>query len=103
MGDDSLCHLDGVSTLFEEHNEYGDLADDEESTVAMLGESNAEDKREPIVQSTPKTVHWETAIKSFKIAAGVAGVGLALYVAYKYFKWLWNSVDTVSIKFCPLI
>ena len=81
MGDDSLCLLDGVSTLFEEHNEYGDLADDEESTVAMLGESIHEDK-----QSTPKAGHWETAIKSFKIAAGVAGVGLALYAAYKYFR-----------------
>ncbi|XP_067033489.1 uncharacterized protein [Acropora muricata] len=86
MGDDSLCLLDGVSTLFEEHNEYGDFPDDEESTVGILGESNAEDKKEPIVQSTPKTCHWETAIKSFKIAAGVAGVGLALYAAYKYFK-----------------
>ncbi|XP_044174000.1 lisH domain-containing protein C1711.05-like isoform X2 [Acropora millepora] len=82
MGDDSLCLLDGVSTLFEEHNEYGDLADDEESTVATLGrESTHEDK-----QSTPKAGHWETAIKSFKIAAGVAGVGLALYAAYKYFR-----------------
>ncbi|XP_067034722.1 clumping factor A-like [Acropora muricata] len=77
MGDDSLCLLDGVSTLFEEHNEYGDLADDEEST----GESTHEDK-----QSTPKADHWETAIKSLKIAAGVAGVGLALYAAYKYFR-----------------
>ncbi|XP_015763720.1 PREDICTED: lisH domain-containing protein C1711.05-like [Acropora digitifera] len=86
MGDDSLCLLDGVSTLFEEHNEYGDFPDDEESTVDILGESNAEDKKEPIVQSTPRTGHWETAIKSFKIAAGVAGVGLALYAAYKYFK-----------------
>ena len=81
MGDDSLCLLDGVSTLFEEHNEYGDLADDEESTVAMLGESTHEDR-----QSTPKAGHWETAIKSFKIVAGVAGVGLALYAAYKYFR-----------------
>ena len=86
MGDDSLCLLDGVSTLFEEHNEYGDFPDDEESTVVILGESNAEDKKEPIVQSTPRTGHWETAIKSFKIAAGVAGVGLALYAAYKYFR-----------------
>ena len=86
MGDDSLCLLDGVSTLFEEHNEYGDFPDDEESTVGILGERNAEDKKEPIVPSTPKTGHWETAIKSFKIAAGVAGVGLALYAAYKYFK-----------------
>ena len=85
MDDDSLCLLDGVSTLFEEHNEYGDFPDDEESTVGILGERNAEDKKEPIVPSTPKTGHWETAIKSFKIAAGVAGVGLALYAAYKYF------------------
>ena len=77
MGDDSLCLLDGVSKLFEEHNEYGDLADDEEST----GESTHEDK-----QSTPKAGHWEMAIKSLKIAAGVAGVGLALYAAYKYFR-----------------
>ena len=82
MGDDSLCLLDGVSTLFKEHNEYGDLADDEESTMATLGrESTHEDK-----QSTPKAGHWETAIKSLKIAAGVAGVGLALYAAYKYFR-----------------
>ena len=86
MGDDSLCLLDGVSTLFEEHKEYGDFADDEESTVGIPGESKAEDKKEPIVQSTPKAGHWETAIKSFKIAAGVAGVGLALYAAYKYFR-----------------
>ena len=94
MGDDSLCLLDGVSTLFEEHKEYGDFPDDEESTVATLGESTHEDK-----QSTPKAGHWETAIKSFKIAAGVAGVGLALYAAYKYFRWVWKSV----YKICLLI
>ena len=88
MGDNSLCLLDGVSTLFGEHkeSEYGDFPDDEESTVGKLEESTHEDKQEPIVQSTPKAGHWETAIKSFKIAAGVAGVGLALYAAYKYFR-----------------
>ena len=61
VDEDSLCLLDGVSTLFE-------------------------DKQDPIVQSTPKAGHWETAIKSLKIVAGVAGVGLALYAAYKYFR-----------------
>ena len=88
MGDNSLCLLDGVSTLFGEHkeSEYGDFPDDEESTVGKLEESTDQDKQEPIVQSTPKACHWETAIKSFKIAAGVAGVGLALYAAYKYFR-----------------
>ncbi|XP_044174304.1 clumping factor A-like isoform X2 [Acropora millepora] len=86
MGDDSLFLLDGVSTLFEEHKEYGDFPDEEESTVGILGESKAEDKKEPIVQSTQEAGHWESAIKSLKIAAGVAGVGLALYAAYKYFR-----------------
>ena len=86
MGDDSLFLLDGVSTLFEEHKEYIDFPDDEESTVGILGESKAEDKKEPIVQSTQEAGHCETAIKSLKIAAGVAGVGLALYAAYKYFR-----------------
>ena len=88
MGDDSLCLLDGVSTLFGEHkeSEYGDFPDDDESTVGKLEESTHEDKQEPIVQSTTKASHWETAIKSFKIAAGVTGVGLALYAAYKYFR-----------------
>ena len=88
MGDNSLCLLDGVSTLFGEHkeSEYGDFPDDEESTVGKLEDSTHEDKQEPIIESTPKTGHWETAIKSLKIAAGVAGVGLALYAAYKYFR-----------------
>ena len=99
MSDDSVHELlDGLSSLFDEHgesdlgddddkeSEYGDFPDDEESTVDMLGESTPEDKEKPIVQSTPKAGHWETAIKSLKIAAGVAGVGLALYAAYKYFR-----------------
>ena len=105
MGDNSLCLLDAVSTLFEEHKEceYGDFPDDVESPVGMLESTPKDKQEEPIVQNTPKTGHWETAIRSLKIAAGVAGVGLALYAAYKYFRWLWKSVDTVSIKLCALI
>ena len=88
MGDNSLCLLDGVSTLFEEHKEcgYGDFPDDVESPVGMLESTPKDKQEEPIVQNTPKTGHWETAIRSLKIAAGVAGVGLALYAAYKYFR-----------------
>ena len=80
VDEDSLCLLDGVSTLFKEHKEskYGDFPNDEESTVGILGESKPEHKQEPVVQSTPEAGHWETAIKSLKITAGVAGVGLAL-------------------------
>ena len=101
--------LDGLSSLFNEHeesdlgdddelcyqreederkseSEYGDFSDDDERTVGTLGETKRGDKQERIVQSTPKEGHWETAIKSLKIAAGVAGVGLALYAAYKYFR-----------------
>ena len=103
--------LDGLSSLFNEHgesdsgdddelcyqreederkseSEYGDFSDDDERTVGTLGETKRGDKQERIVQSTPKEGHWETAIKSLKIAAGVAGVGLALYAAYKYFRRL---------------
>ena len=101
--------LDGLSSLFNEHgesdsgdddelcyqreederkseSEYGDFSDDDECTVGTLGETKRGDKQEGIVENTPKTGHWETAIKSLKIAAGVAGVGLALYAAYKYFR-----------------
>ena len=87
LDEDSLCLLDGVSTLFEDHRESeSDFPDDEERIVSMLGESKPEDKQEPTVQSTPEAGHWDMAIKSLKIAAGVAGVGLALYAAYKYFR-----------------
>ena len=101
--------LDGLSSLFNEHgesdsgdddelcyqreederkseSEYGDFSDDDERTAGTLGETKRGDKQEGIVESTPKAGHWETAIKSLKIAAGVAGVGLALYAAYKYFR-----------------
>ena len=85
VDEDSLGVLDGMSTRFEEP-EYGEFPDDEKSTVGMRGESKPEDKQESVVQSTPKAGHWETAIKSLKIAAEVAGVGLSLLAAYKYFR-----------------
>ena len=71
VDEDSLCLLNGESTLFEEHkeSEYGDFTDDEERTVGMLGERQPEDKQEPSVQSAPEAGHWETAVKSLKIVA----------------------------------
>ena len=42
-------------------------------------------KQGPTDRSTADKSLWETAVKSLKIAVGVAGVGLALYAAYKYF------------------
>ena len=103
VDEDLPCLLDGVSTLFDEHcahqivmrlhlkdydreSESGDFPDAEEWSVGMLVENKAEDKQVPTVRSTADKGHWETAVKSLKIAAGVAGVGLALYAAYKYFR-----------------
>ena len=86
--EDSLCLLDGLSTLFDEGGglESGDFSDAEERSVDMLVENKGEDKQGPTGRSTADKSHWETAVKSLKIAAGVAGVGLALYAAYKYFR-----------------
>ena len=88
VDEDSLCLLDGVSTLFDERrgSEFGDFSDAEERSVGLLVENEAEDKQVPTGRSTADKSHWETAVKSLKIAAGVAGVGLALYAAYKYFR-----------------
>ena len=88
VDEDSLCLLDGVSSLFDEHreSESGDWPDAEERSVGLLVENRPEDKQVPTVRSTAGKGHWETAVKSLKIAAGVAGVGLALYAAYKYFR-----------------
>ena len=53
--------------------------------MGLLVENEA-DKQGPTGRSTAGKSHWETAVKSFKIVAGVAGVGLALYAAYIYFR-----------------
>ena len=88
--EDSLCLLDGVSTLFDEGggSESGDFSHAEERSVDMPVENKAEDKRRPTGRSTADKSYWETAVKSLKIAAVVAGVGLALYATYKYFGWV---------------
>ena len=103
VDEDSPCLLDGVSTLFDERcahqivmrlhlkdydreSESGDFPDAEERSVGMLVENKAENKQVPTVRSAADKGHWETAVKSLKIAAGVAGVGLAMYAAYKYFR-----------------
>ena len=72
-----------MSTLFDERrgSESGDFSDAEERSVDML----VENKQVPTGRSTADKSHWETAVKSLKIAVGVAGVGLALYADYKYF------------------
>ena len=88
VDEDPLCLWDGLSTLFDESrgSESGDFSDAEERSVGLLVENEAEDKQVPNGRSTAGKSHWETAVKSFRIVAGVAGVGLALYAAYKYFK-----------------
>ena len=88
LDEDALCLLDEVSILFDERkgSESGDFSDAEELSVGLLVENEAEDKQGPTGRSTAGKSHWETAVKSFKIVAGVAGVGLALYAAYKYFR-----------------
>ena len=78
-----------MSILFEKHreSEYCDFPDAEERIVGIyLGESKPKDKQEPTDQSAPGPGHWQTAMKFLGIVAGVAGVGLALYAASKYFR-----------------
>ena len=69
-----------------------------------IRESKPKDKK-PTVQSAPGPGHWQTcpAMKSLGIVAGVAGVSVALYAAYKYFRWLCKRVDTIPIKLCVII
>ena len=88
VDEDSLCLLDGVSTLFDERtwSESSDFSDAEERSLDLLVENEAEDKQVPTGRSTAGKSHRGTSVKSFKIVAGVAGVGLALYAAYKYFR-----------------
>lgn len=60
VDDDSLRLLDGVSILFQEHeeSEYGDFTDDEERTVGILGEKdNLKVNRNPVSK-----VHLRQAI-----------------------------------------
>ena len=95
-----------MSRLFEKHreSEYCDFPDAEERIVGIyLGESKPKDKQEPTFQSAPGPGHWQTAMKFLGFVAGVAGVGLALYAAYKYFRWLCKRVDTIPIKLCVII
>ena len=77
-----------MSTLFDERrgSESGDFSDAEERSVGLLVENEAEDKQGPTGRSTEGKSHWGTSVKSFKIIAGVAGVGLALYASYIYFR-----------------
>ena len=79
-----------MSRLFEKHreSEYCDFPDAEERIMGIcIRESKPKDKK-PTVQSAPGPGHWQTcpAMKSLGIVAGVAGVSVALYAAYKYFR-----------------
>ena len=88
VDEDALCLLDGVSTLSDQRrgSESGDFSDAEERSLDLLVENEAEDKQVPTGRSTAGKSYWGTSVKSLKIVAGVAGVGLALYAAYKYFR-----------------
>lgn len=85
LSDDSKCELDGISSLFDERSgsdlSANDFSDAEERWLDLLVENEAEDKQGPTGRSTADKSYWETAVKSSKIAAGVAGVALALYAA----------------------
>lgn len=90
MGDDDKC-------CYQHGRDDGKSVDDEDAdAVINCHLQSDEDEEDSLCLLDGVTIlfderrgsesgHWETALKSLKIAVGVAGVGLALYAAYKYF------------------